>query len=346
VREVTGNGTSSVDKIQKVPRNITKADINAVLAFFELAVVERLSSSLPMRAAALSAGPTPTPPSPHMKGGTPPPDPEWEKMLTSVAANSSMVQGVLADIAAGTAIAGPIGGVIGGIIGFIPVIASIFHTSHSHSEQFIGELQNYGFSHFEMYQSGPIYYNKVPYHAVSAGKTVNPVEMVLNELLNSHLSDVANPQDQADIKTYVMTLANGWASGSNVFVSSGIHYATKDGGGAKVVKLVTNADTETGHASIMFWSTKANIKMADRLLLYRVTDQSSNILHSSSNQRDEIRRIPRDINYTDVTALYNFFDIMAAKAFATTLNLCASTGIKCDYPSIAPAKSSIDEIVV
>merc|ERR1712107_7826 len=75
----------------------------------------------------------------------------------------------------------------------------------------------------------------------------------------------------------------------------------------------------------MFWSTKADIKMADRLLLYRVTDSKSNIIHSSSSQRDEIRRIPRDINYTDVSALYDFFDIMAAKAFGTTLNLCNST---------------------
>merc|ERR1712107_171391 len=97
---------------------------------------------------------------------------------------------------------------------------------------------------------------------------VNPVQMVLKELLDAHLSDVANPQDQNDMQTYVMTLANGWASGSNVFVSSGIHYATKNGGGAKVVKLVTNADTTSGHANIMFWSTKADIKMADRLLLY------------------------------------------------------------------------------
>jgi len=267
-------------------------------------------------------------------GKTPVPVPEWQSMLQSAAKDSKLVQGVLADIAAGSAIAGPIGGVIGGIIGLVPEIAKIFHTQHSHTEQMIGELKTAGFSHFEMDQSGPIYYNKVPYHALQSGKSMNPVEMILKELLHAHLSDVANPQDQEDLSTYVMTLANGWASGSNVFVSSGIHYATKNGGGAKVVKLVTNADTENGHASIMFWSTKASVKLADRLLLYRVTDSSSNIFHSSSSQRDEIRRIPREITYADVSGLYAFFDIMAAKAFATTLSLCASTKVDCSYPPI------------
>merc|ERR1712066_83812 len=99
----------------------------------------------------------------------------------------------------GTAIAGPIGGVIGGIIGLIPTIASIFHTSHSHTDQYIWELQNKGFSHFEMSQSGPIYYQKLPYHAVLEGKPVSPASMVMNELLKSHLDDVANEQDKEDI---------------------------------------------------------------------------------------------------------------------------------------------------
>lgn len=342
VRETncTLSGNSTVDKIHEVPRSITKTDIDAVLAFFEVAVIDRLSMPS-ARLAAPGPTPAPTPPSPNMPGKTPVPVPEWGQMLESVAKDSKLVQGVLSDIAAGTAIAGPIGGVVGGIIGLVPAIASIFHRSHSHTEQFVGELQDKGFSHFEMDQSGPIYYNKVPYHSVMNGKPVNPVQMVLGELLNAHLSDVANPQDQSDIKMYVMTLANGWASGSNVFVSSGIHYAAKDGGGAKVVKLVTNADTANGHASIMFWSTKADIKLADRLLLYRVTDQSSNILHSSSSQRDEIRRMPRDINYTDVSALYDFFDVMAAKAFATTLNLCSSTGVSCAYPDIKPKAQNV-----
>jgi hypothetical protein len=340
---------STVDKIHKIPRSITKEDIKAVLAYFEVAVLDRLSApisrstrvSAPAPAPAHALAPAPTPDSPDMDGKKPVPVPEWQDMLKDAAGNSASAAALEGDIAAGMAIGGPVGAAIGGLIGLIPQIASIFHTSHTHSEVMIGELQNKGFSHFNLHQSGPIYYHQVPYHVVQSGKQVNPVELIMNSLLNGHLSDVEKEADQNDIKTYVMTLANGWSSGSNVFVSSGIHYNTKDGGGAKVVKFVTNADIVNQHASILFYATNADIKLADRLLLYRVTDTSANILHDESNQKDEIRRIPREITYNDTQGLFNFFDILAAQAFASSLGLCAALGGGCEPPSIKPKSNEI-----
>merc|ERR1712013_445936 len=69
VRETncTDSGNSSVDKIHKVPRTVSKADIEAILAFFEVAVVEHLSGPT-MPLASQAPAPPPTPPSPHMPG--------------------------------------------------------------------------------------------------------------------------------------------------------------------------------------------------------------------------------------------------------------------------------------
>jgi hypothetical protein len=99
-------------------------------------------------------------PAPDMKGGDNIPVPEWQKTVNDKAGDSQ----IMGDIASGAAIGeifGPegaaAGAVIGGIIGFIPQIAAIFHTSHSHSDTIVGELTGKGFSHISIDQDGPFF---------------------------------------------------------------------------------------------------------------------------------------------------------------------------------------------
>merc|ERR1712096_410996 len=100
---------------------------------------------------------------------------------------------------------------------------------------------------------------------------------------------------QAVIHNYITMLAHGWSGGTNVFTGSGIKYTSGSGGMMNIFKMVTRSDLVKQQASIMFWATTADIQLADRLLLYRVTDTSSNILKSDTNARDEIRHIPAAI---------------------------------------------------
>merc|ERR1711920_414805 len=114
-----------------------------------------------------------------------------------------------------------------------------------------------------------------------------------------------------------------------------------NGGGVKAVRFLTNANLAAGHASIVFWSTQADLKMANRLFLYRVTDTSSNILHSSSSQRDEIRRVPRTITTNDTLALFHFFDVMAYTSIADSMQLCDHLADKCALPNVKPHGTEI-----
>jgi len=224
-----------------------------------------------------------------------------------------------------------IGAAIGGIIGFVPEIAAIFHTSHSHSDTIVGELQGKGFSHIAVDQVGPITYY-LPYH--SKGK--QPVKMVMDQLIKNHLADFGDSKVQSDIQTYAMVLVNGWQDGSNTFVHQNIVYNAKNGGGTHAVHMLTNANLTSGWAHIMFWKTKASIKLADDFIIHRVMDQSSNIFSSKSNCKDTLVRKPKSVTTNDITALTHFFDIMAATAYADTLNLCGASKLKCGYPSIKP----------
>jgi hypothetical protein len=149
----------------------------------------------------------PSPPSeseaPDMKGGENTPVPEWQKMVNEHAGDSQITGDIAAGAAAGAGI-GPegaaAGAVIGGVIGFIPQIASIFHTSHSHSDTITGELQGKGFSHISIDQVGPLNYNGLPFS--SGGQ--KPVELVMNSIIKNHLSDFGDSATQSDIQTYAM----------------------------------------------------------------------------------------------------------------------------------------------
>merc|ERR1712176_812731 len=101
-----------------------------------------------------------------MKGGQNTPVPEWQQMVNNHTGDSN----IMSDISAGAAIGmafGPegaaVGAAIGGIIGFIPQIAAIFHTSHTHSDTIIGQLTGRGFSNISIDQDGPFNYNGLPY---------------------------------------------------------------------------------------------------------------------------------------------------------------------------------------
>jgi len=277
-------------------------------------------------------------PAPDMKGGDNIPVPEWQKTVNDKAGDSQ----IMGDIASGAAIGeifGPegaaAGAVIGGIIGFIPQIAAIFHTSHSHSDTIVGELTGKGFSHISIDQDGPFFYHGLPYDA--GGK--KPVELVMNSIIKGHLSDFGDAATQSDLQTYAMVLANGWQDGSNTWVHQNIVYDAKNGGGTQAVHFMTNANLTAQKATIMFWKTKASIKLADDFIIHRVTDQSSNIFSSKSTCKDTLVRKPKDITYQDIAALTSFFDIMAGTALATTLNLCGATKLNCAYPDISPKAS-------
>merc|ERR1719183_975748 len=270
-----------------------------------------------------------------MKGGTNTPVPDWQKMVNDHAGDSQIMGDISAGAAAGM-VFGPegaaVGAAIGGIIGFIPQIAAIFHTSHTHSDTIVGELQGKGFSHISIDQVGPMSYNGLPYHSGSA----KPVELVMNSIINNHLSDFGDAKTQADLQTYAMVLANGWSDGSNTWVKQNIVYDSKSGGGTQAVHFLTNANLTSQKAHIMFWKTKASIKLADDFIIHRVTDQSSNIFSSKSNCKDTLVRKPKTITYQDIMALTSFFDIMAGEALGATLNLCGATKIDCSYPNIGP----------
>lgn len=274
-----------------------------------------------------------------MKGGNNAPVPDWQKMVNDHRGDSN----IMGDIEAGAAIGlafGPegaaIGGAIGGIIGFIPQIAAIFHTSHSHSDTIIGELQGKGFSHISVNQSGPFKYVGVPYASGSA----KPVEIVMNSIIKNHLSDFRDAATQSDLQTYAMVLANGWQDGSNTWVHQNVVYDSKNGGGTQAVHFLTNANLTSQKATIMFWKTKADIKLADAFIIHRVTDQSSNIFSSKSNCKDTLQRVPKTITKEDITALQSFFDIMAAEAYCATLNLGGAMKGGCNPPNIKPQGNS------
>lgn len=69
----------------------------------------------------------------------------------------------------------------------------------------------------------------------------------------------------------------------------------KEGGTIKMVRFMTHVDQEAKTLSLLFWSTQATIAVAPRLIIHRVTDTSSNILHSDSSQKDVIEQILRVI---------------------------------------------------
>jgi len=267
----------------------------------------------------------------------------WQKMVMNHSGDSN----IMSDISAGASIGmllGPegaaIGGAIGGIIGFIPQIAAIFHTSHSHSDTIIGQLQGKGFSHISIDQVGPMKYTGLPYN--SGGQ--KPVELVMNSILKNHLSDFGDASTQSDLQTYAMVLANGWQDGSNTWVHQNIVYDSKNGGGTQAVHFLTNANLTSQKAQVMFWKTKASIKLADDFIIHRVTDQSSNIFSSKSNCKDTLQRVPASITKDDIMGLNSFFDIMAAEAMASTLNLCGASGMSSDCstpPNISPNKTSV-----
>jgi len=276
-------------------------------------------------------------PAPDLPGGQNTPVDDWQKQINE-AANSSQV---MSDIQAGMSIGmlfGPegaaIGAAVGGIIGMIPQIAAIFHTSHTHSDTIIGELQGKGFSHISIDQDGPFNYNDVPYHS----GTAKPVELVMNSIIQNHLSDFGDAKTQSDLQTYAMVLANGWSDGSNTWVKQNIVYDAKNGGGTQAVHFLTNANLTSQKAHIMFWKTKADIKLADDFIIHRVTDQSSNIFSSKSNCKDTLVRKPKTITYQDIEALTSFFDIMAGEALGATLNLCGV--VNCSYPNIGGPKNT------
>jgi hypothetical protein len=272
-------------------------------------------------------------PAPDMKGGDNTPVPDWQKMVNNMSGDSQ----IMGDISAGAAMGGPIGAAIGGVIGFIPQIAAIFHTSHSHSDTIVGELTGKGFSNISITQDGPFNYNGLPYEA--GGQ--KPVELVMNSIIANHLSDFGDAATQSDLQTYAMVLANGWQDGSNTWVHQNIVYDAKNGGGTQAVHFLTNANLTAQKAHIMFWKTKADIKLADDFIIHRVTDQSSNIFSSKSTCKDTLTRKPKDITYEDIAALTSFFDMMAGTALATTLNLCAATSINCTLPDINPKAKTI-----
>jgi hypothetical protein len=158
----------------------------------------------------------------------------------------------------------------------------------------------------------------------------------MNSIINGHLSDFGDAATQSDLQTYAMVLANGWQDGSNTWVHQNIVYDAKNGGGTQAVHFMTYANFTAQKATIMFWKTKASIKLADDFIIHRVTDQSSNIFSSKSTCKDTLVRKPKDITYQDIAALTSFFDIMAGTALATTLNLCGATKLNCAYPDISP----------
>lgn len=274
-----------------------------------------------------------------MKGGNNTPVPDWQKMVNDHAGDSN----IMFDIEAGAAIGlafGPegaaIGGAIGGIIGFIPQIATIFHTSHSHSDTIIGELQGKGFSNISLEQTGPISFHGLPYAAGSA----KPVETVMNSIIKNHLSDFRDAAIQSDLQTYAMVCANGWTDGDNTWVQQNVVYDSKNGGGTQAVHFLTNANLTSQKATIMFWKTKADIKLADDFIIHRVTDQSSNIFSSKSNCKDTLQRVPKTMPTEDILALQSFFDIMAAQTYGRTLNICGALKGGCNPPNIKPQGNS------
>jgi len=290
--------------------------------------------------------PTPTlpPPSkseaPDMKGGDNTPVPAWQKMVNNMSGDGQISQDIEAGAAAG-ALFGPegaaVGAVVGGLIGFIPQIAAIFHTSHTHSDTIIGELQGKGFSHISIDQDGPFFYHGLPYDP----RGQKPVAIVMNSIPKGHLSDFGDAATQSDLQTYAMVLANGWQDGSNTWAHQSIVYDAKNGGGTQAVHFLTNANLTSQKATIMFWKTKADIKLADDFIIHRVTDQSSNIFSSKSSCKDTLVRKPKTITEEDIVALTSFFDIMAANNLATTLNLCGATNITCGYPDIKPKTTTV-----
>lgn len=99
VRETNSTvfGTNVTDKVREVPRNVTTADVDAVLAFFEISVSQRLSrpsARLVLAAAAATPAPTPAPttPSPSMPGGTATPVPEWQKLVNTIATDADLAK--------------------------------------------------------------------------------------------------------------------------------------------------------------------------------------------------------------------------------------------------------------
>merc|ERR1712125_313164 len=149
----------------------------------------------------------------------------------------------------------------------------------------------------------------------------------MDQLIKSHLSDFGDSKMQSDIQTYAMVLVNGWQDGSNTFVHQNIVYNAKHGGGTHAIHMLTNANLTSQKAHIMFWKTKASIKLADDFIIHRVMDQSSNIFSSRTNCKDTLVRKPKTVTTNDITA---------ATALANTLNLCGATKLKCSYPSIKP----------
>jgi hypothetical protein len=202
-------------------------------------------------------------------------------------------------------------------------------------------LTGKGFTHISMEQFGPNSWKNLPY---TSGDQ-KPVEIVMNLILKAHLSDFGDAAAQADIQTYAMVLVNGWSGGENQWTHQNIIYDAKNGGGAQAIHLVSNADVTKGTVDIMFWKTKADIKLAPNFVIHRITDTSANMFHSSATQRDVLVKQARDITKDDITALYNFFDIMALKSISDSLQICAalSPGM-CDYPAIPKSMGNASTI--
>ena len=84
-----------------------------------------------------------------MPGETPQQIPQWLDMLSEMGQHSDYAAMIDSDALAGFAIGGPIGAAVGALIGLGQTLAGMFHTSHSHSEVLLGELQNKGFKQFD-----------------------------------------------------------------------------------------------------------------------------------------------------------------------------------------------------
>jgi hypothetical protein len=339
------NSTTVTDKVKEVPRNVTQKDLDGILAFFEVSVVQKLSqdsgrlSDCDLKQGSpcksnnhlLSAASKAPKPPPTMPGGMNVGVDDWQKLIDSLASDPKAAKQMGANELIGQLAEGAIGYMMAGPLALIPFLINIFHTSHTHSDVIIGTLKGKGFTHISEEGFGPNVYKNLPYKS----GTAKPVETVMDLILKGHLSDFGDAQVQSDIQTYAKVLVNGWQGGENQWTHQNIIYNAKDGGGAQVMKFITNANLTAGTADIIFWKTKAEIKLAPNFVIHRITDTSSNIFHSSATQRDVLQKQARDITTDDITALYHFFDIMALKTIAESTSLCqALSPGTCAYPPI------------
>jgi len=295
-----------------------------------------------------------------MPGSSPQDVPEWQQLLSTLANSTDLIDKVTKSIQAisasssGATAAAAVGGLagvselgwVGGVLAAIPLIQAIFHHSSSHTSQFVQEIQNAGFDHFGMDAVGPLVMTDVPLHHMQDGKDIKPAKMVLTQLMggsDSYLNDFPDEKERDRIKEWVPMLAEGWLGRDAQFPFHHWMYSSKDGGHVRSVMLNIHVNQTAitpegtiGTMTCYFYSVSSSLKLADRLMVYRITDTYENFFSSGSKSRDEIRHMPASITAQDILAFQMFINVLMGVDLAKNLNLCQMAPDQCRLPPSKP----------